>query len=217
MNERTITDARLSIKSDEFSWDIDGHTQAHDYLLSPVLSLLRSSGARSVLDLGCGNGTLSGELSRSGFEVCGLDFSQSGIDLARKNFPHVHFGQHDVSRPIDAAYLRRFDAVISTEVIEHLLLPRALMQNAISALVPGGLLVVTTPFHGYLKNLGLALTNAFDTHWHPLRDYGHIKFFSRDTLTQLFREFGFLDLQYLTAGRIPPLAKSMILAGRSPA
>ena len=215
MHERASTDSHLSLRSDEYLWDIDGRAEAHGYLLAPVLSLLSGHGARRVLDLGCGNGSFSNELARHGMDVTGLDFSHSGIERARKNYPHIHFEQQDVSQAIGPAYQRRFDAVVSTEVIEHLLLPRFLMQNALSALTPGGLFIVTTPFHGYWKNLMLALTNRFDAHWHPLRDHGHIKFFSRDTLTQLFLESGFVDLKFFAAGRIPPLAKSMILAGRA--
>jgi 2-polyprenyl-6-hydroxyphenyl methylase/3-demethylubiquinone-9 3-methyltransferase len=214
MRETTRTDALRSIQSAEYCWDIDGHAESHDYLLKPVLALLRQYGAKRVLDLGCGNGSFSARLASHGFEVTGVDFSASGIARARGNFPSLHFEQHDLQQPLDAGYSRRFDAVVSTEVIEHLLLPRMVMHNAQRALRPGGHLIVTTPFHGYAKNLLLALTNGFDGHWHPLRDYGHIKFFSRATLTQLFIESGFSDLRFSTAGRFAPLGKSMVLAGR---
>jgi 2-polyprenyl-3-methyl-5-hydroxy-6-metoxy-1,4-benzoquinol methylase len=214
MRETTRTDALASIQSTEYCWDIDGHVESHDYLLAPVLTLLRKYGARRVLDLGCGNGSFSARLASHGFEVTGVDFSASGIERARANFPSLHFAQHDLQQPLDASYSHRFDAVVSTEVIEHLLLPRMVMQNATHALAAGGHLIVTTPFHGYAKNLLLALTNSFDGHWHPLRDYGHIKFFSRATLTQLFIESGFSDLRFSTAGRMPPLGKSMVVAGQ---
>jgi 2-polyprenyl-6-hydroxyphenyl methylase/3-demethylubiquinone-9 3-methyltransferase len=36
---------------------------------------------------------------------------------------------------------------------------------------------VTTPYHGYVKNLALAVTGQLDRHWQPWRDGGHIKFF----------------------------------------
>jgi len=102
------------------------------------------------------------------------------------------------------------------EVIEHLLLPRRLVEAALSALRPGGLVVLTTPYHGYLKNLALALSNGFDAHWHPLRDFGHVKFFSRHTLLALLEEYGLRALRFSTAGRVPLLAKSMIVSGTAP-
>ena len=75
-----------------------------------------------------------------------------------------------------------FDTVLSAEVVEHLFLPRELFARAREALGDGGRLVVTTPYHGYAKNLALAVFGQFDQHWVPLSDYGHIKFFSKATL-----------------------------------
>src|SRR5437867_3004621 len=112
--------------------------------------------------------------------------------------------------PIAEEWRHRFDAVIAVEVLEHLLLPRLLLLRAREALRPGGVVILTTPYHGFLKNLALALTNKFDQHWHPLRDYGHVKFFSRETLSQLFAEQGLKAGRFARVGRVPALAKSMI-------
>ncbi|HUG73101.1 MAG TPA: class I SAM-dependent methyltransferase [Steroidobacteraceae bacterium] len=213
MSEPTLTDRRLSHASREYEWTTTGHPESHDYLLSPVLRLLERHGARRVLDLGCGNGALSGALASRQFAATGLDYSSSGIALARHNFPAAHFEQHDVTAPLPAAHVGAYDAVVSIEVIEHLLLPRLLVANALRSLRPGGLLIISTPFHGYLKNLALALTNGFDSHWHPLRDFGHVKFFSRATLEQLLSEAGLARLTAQTAGRFYPLSKSMIVSG----
>ena len=79
-----------------------------------------------------------------------------------------------------------------------------------------GMLVISTPFHRYWKNLALALTNRFDTHWPPLRDFGHVKFFSRKTLSRLVLEGGFSVVDFMRVGRIPPLAHSMIVVAVKP-
>ena len=125
----------------------------------------------------------------------------------------MEFEQHDIVTPIGNKHQSKYDAVISTEVIEHLLLPRKLMENALYALKPGGLLILTAPYHGYWKNLALTITNKYDDHWHPLRDYGHIKFFSKATITDLCQEFELQNIQFTTVGRIPALARSMIISG----
>ena len=107
----------------------------------------------------------------------------------------------------------RCDLIISTEVIEHIFLPRVFTRNCYNLLKPGGTLIISTPYHGYGKNLLLALTGKLDEHFTALWDYGHIKFWSRRTLTSLLRESGFTDVRFVGAGRLPFLWKSMILIG----
>lgn len=202
-------------KRDEFIWHSSAPAYSQSYLRNPVLNALSrscSSGA-AVLDIGCGNGAMSAIVAAAGYNVVGIDPSRSGIAEAKNSFPQIEFITGDVSVELPRAMHGAFDAVISTEVIEHLLLPRQLMERAREALKPGGTLVVSTPFHGYLKNLALALTNKFDFHWHPLTDYGHVKFFSRRTLHELFEEYGFQEGHFAAVGRIPLLAKSMVMTG----
>lgn len=211
--KRAETDAQLSLQSDEFVWNEGGLTHAHRYLQPVITKWLRQSDAKAVLDLGCGNGALTNELARQGFTMTGLDASESGISIARKNYPGVEFARAEMDTPLPDNLRGRFDAVIAVEVVEHLLLPRSLLERAKEALRKDGAFIVTTPYHGFLKNLALAVTNKFDTHWHPLRDYGHVKFFSRETLSQLFSEQDLKVERFARVGRIPALAKSMILQG----
>ncbi len=216
MSARPATDVADSIAAPEFVWNTDEHTEVHRFVAKPILDQLHRHKVNTVLDLGCGNGSLTAHIAQCGFTITGLDHSQTGIDFARRRYPDTHFARHDLADTLPFQHVGRYDAVISVEVIEHLLLPRKLLESARNALVPGGLLIVSTPYHGYWKNMALALTNSFDAHWHPLRDYGHVKFFSRRTLSQLIGEQGFTVLDYSTVGRIPALARSMIVSARSP-
>jgi 2-polyprenyl-6-hydroxyphenyl methylase/3-demethylubiquinone-9 3-methyltransferase len=105
---------------------------------------------------------------------------------------------------------------MSLEVVEHVYSPRDFAQTIFDVLVPGGLVILSTPYHGYLKNLLIAITNSYDRHHDPLWDHGHIKFWSMDTLSQLLEEIGFAQIRFDRVGRIPPLAKSMIALARKP-
>ena len=134
--------------------------------------------------------------------------------MARGTHPHIRFyllGAYDEPTPLhDASY----DAVVSTEVIEHLFLPRSLPRFASGVLRPRGHLILSTPYHGYLKNLALSVAGQWDRHFSPLWDGGHIKFWSRATLTQLLSEEGFAVSEFVGTGRLPYLWKSMIVICR---
>lgn len=202
----------------DYSWSHQRpHTEA--YLLKPLLQLLPSPEATPVrvLDLGCGNGSLSCFLNSLGYCVIGVDPSMSGIEVASSNAPAVSFHLCPADpASLQALRLGSFDVVVSTEVVEHCYAPRQWASAAFSALNHGGILVCSTPYHGYLKNLLLALSGKLDQHFTALWDGGHIKFWSRKTLTLLLEESGFEILQFRGAGRFPWIWKSMLIACRKP-
>ncbi|TAF47005.1 MAG: hypothetical protein EAZ64_01050 [Sphingobacteriales bacterium] len=78
----------------------------------------------------------------------------------------------------------------------------------------GGELIISTPYHGYFKNLLIALTGNFDRHFTVLWDGGHIKFWSINTLTKLLEEKQFTVTKFVGCGRFPLLWKSMIITCR---
>jgi 2-polyprenyl-3-methyl-5-hydroxy-6-metoxy-1,4-benzoquinol methylase len=209
----TKTDRESSIVANEFVWDTSANTEVHTYV-GPILEKwIDQKTSKTLLDLGCGNGALTAQLASLGIACTGTDYSETGIEIAQKNFPNVHFFQSAMEQPLPAAHLKKYDIVVSVEVIEHLLLPRQLFERAKEALNSNGTLIITAPYHGFWKNLALALTNKYDSHWHPLRDYGHVKFFSLKTLCQLFEEQGFIVDEIKRVGRIPLFARSMMVKG----
>ena len=106
--------------------------------------------------------------------------------------------------------------MVSLEVVEHVYYPRRYAKAIFDLLEPGGHAVISTPYHGYLKNLALALVGKMDFHYTALWDHGHIKFWSVATLSRLFIEQGMQLEKVLRVGRVPILAKSMILVFRKP-
>lgn len=203
----------------EYAFTSSEPSHTHRYLWKPVLDILKSesksgTGLR-VLDLGCGNGAFAGELKRHGYSVVGIDPSQSGITHAKGYWPGLEFHVGSAYDDLPTK-LGCFDAIVSLEMVEHLYSPRDFARNIYALLRPGGVAVVTTPYHGYLKNLAMAVTGTMDAHFTALWDHGHIKFWSTKTLRMLLSEVGMSDIGFLFAGRSWPLYKSMIAVCRKP-
>jgi 2-polyprenyl-3-methyl-5-hydroxy-6-metoxy-1,4-benzoquinol methylase len=205
----------------EYRWS-ESKTSAHDYLLSGILSSLKKikvTKKSQILDAGCGSGYIMGELSKKEYEnLWGFDFSSSGISLARKELSNIanRFEIHDVyKKDLPIKFPKKdYNAVLSSEVIEHLYDPNMYLANINHWLKKDGYLIITTPYHGYLKNLIIALLGKWDSHHTTDWEGGHIRFFSKKSLCAMLSENGFEPLKFYGVGRIPYLWKSMIIVAK---
>lgn len=191
---------------------------AHAYLLPAVFAALDEAfGGRRVrlLDLGCGNGYVTSRLAERGYDVVGVDVSEDGLIQARAAHPHLEFRVGTVyDEDLPAKVGKDFDGVVTLEVIEHLFYPKRIFEQSRALLRPGGALVLSTPYHGYFKNLAVSLTNGWDRHWGVDWDGGHIKFFSEKTLRTMAEKAGFRDVRMRGVGRLPKLWKAMVMSAR---
>ncbi len=207
----------------EYGWKNSESSDSHSYLL-PVVDkevdrMIKDMGLENsqsnLFDAGCGNGYFAGYFASKGFNVAGCDASSEGISIAKSSYPTVRFESMSVYEDLVMKFGKEWDLILSTEVIEHLYDPRKYINNLLLMLKPGGALIITTPYHGYLKNLALAITGKMDQHHGPLWDGGHIKFWSKKTLEELLQECGFDTVNFSGAGRCTYLWKSMVLTARS--
>ena len=93
---------------------------------------------------------------------------------------------------------KSFAAVWSTEVIEHVLDIKDFLDEINRVLRPGGLLILTTPYHGILKNLFIVLLK-FDRHFNP--EWSHIRYFDKKGLKQCLNNSGFSPISWSGIGR----------------
>jgi SAM-dependent methyltransferase len=182
------------------------------YLWPTVKSVVGSHSFpnRRAFDLGCGNGSTSNMLSELGFEVTGIDSSESGIAIAKEAYPHCTFanasGYDDLAKKFG-----QFGLVMSLEVVQHCAYPRRIAQRLFDLVEPSGMAIISVTYHSYLKNLALAVTGHLDQHFNPLWEAGPLKFFSMENCNTLLKEAGFLNIEFRRVGRVLPIfAKSMI-------
>jgi 2-polyprenyl-3-methyl-5-hydroxy-6-metoxy-1,4-benzoquinol methylase len=195
-----------------YGWKDAELTDTHGFLLPYVLRQFPNDRTVGILDIGCGNGAVAGKLAGLGHKVTAVDVSKDGIEIAQRLHSGVNFklaSLYDEGFPDIVG--SNFDFVIALDVIEHLFYPRMLLNHAHAILREHGRFILSTPYHGFLKNLALSAMNGWDRHFTATWDGGHIKFFSRRTLYQLLCEAGFKDITFYGVGRFPGLWKSMLL------
>jgi len=161
-----------------------------------------------VLDVGCGNGIISRGVGREGFNVYGIDVSEKAIEKARAltQFPNVTFDVISAEQLVATG--KKYEAVICSEVLEHLDHPEKLLHTLYQSLTDEGILIVTVPngkgprellvtrpvINMQRKNNGLwrmivktksLLGYSGTTVQSDADDLTHVQFFTKKTLQQL--------------------------------
>lgn len=155
-----------------------------------LLALLREIGPASLADLGCGSGELLEEVRRAfpSCRLCGLDLSPRQIEANRRRMPGVAWRVADLDREeaIPPELAGGFDAVIASEIIEHVPSPERFLRNARRlARAPGGVLLLSTQ-SGPLRETE--------------RRVGHLRHFSVGEMRALFEASGWSPARIWNSG-----------------
>lgn len=132
----------------------------HERRLAAVLEVLKASGAKRVVDLGCGEGKLLRLLANEPrfAEVVGLDVSARSLEFARQRLDRLRLPEHQRDRvkllhgalTYRDARIEGFDAASVVEVIEHLDPPRlSAFERVLFGCARPGMVVLTTPNREY--------------------------------------------------------------------
>ncbi|MHB1204495.1 MAG: bifunctional 2-polyprenyl-6-hydroxyphenol methylase/3-demethylubiquinol 3-O-methyltransferase UbiG [Rhodospirillaceae bacterium] len=146
----------------------------------------------SLLDIGCGGGLVAEPMCRLGFAVTGIDAGEENIGVARVHAARLGLPiTYDTALPEDLhARGKRFDAVLTMEVIEHVEDVEAFMTSAAALLAPGGMLIAAT-LNRTLKSLALAKIGAeYVLRWVPAGTHDWRKFVRPHELAGHFRAAG---------------------------
>jgi SAM-dependent methyltransferase len=158
-----------------------------------------------ALDLGCGDGRFTAELSHAGAgTVTGVEVAESALQRASNREPGLDLRLAPVDGPLPLADAS-LDLVWASEVIEHIADTARWLAEVRRVLAPGGRLLITTPSHGRLR-VALGGVERFSE---PLGDHLHL--YTRSSLRTLLQEFGFGEVSVRAVGG-PPLLRRMLLA-----
>lgn len=185
---------------------------SHDYILPEFLKLLTQYFPKKgkIFEIGSGNGAVANQLTDMGYLVIGVDPSKEGVMQAKESYPNLDLFEGSTQDLLHEKF-GSFELVYSLEVVEHVFDPYEFAKTTNSLLSPQGKLILSTPYHGYVKNLCISILNGWDRHFTALWRGGHIKFWSPKTISILLESEGFVINDIKFVGRTRLLAKSMIV------
>jgi glycosyltransferase involved in cell wall biosynthesis len=223
LNEQSVPFYKTSnysvMKNDTACWEYNRIADRKRVeFIADTLQQSLPRGAR-ILDVGCGNGVISRHLGRLGFEVTGIDISDKAIEKARQmtNLPNVRFLRKSAEELVSAG--ERYDAIVCSEVLEHLNDPGSLLLVLHESLTDKGKLIVTVPNgQGPRETLVtkpvLSLRNSQGWLWRTIvgvkrllgyqgttvqsaaDNLDHVQFFSRRDLERLSRRHQFIITRF---------------------
>jgi SAM-dependent methyltransferase len=152
------------------------------------VAALVPAGCRRVLEVGCGEGNLGRVLKERGCHVTGLELVPEVAAVAARHLDDVRVADVEADGfPFAPA---SFDAVIFADVLEHLVDPWRVLREAVELLAPGGCVIASTPnlqHHGIVWGL---LRGRWRYRARGITDFGHLRFFTLQTIRGLFEQSG---------------------------
>lgn len=142
-------------------------------------SLIPPDRKKTVVDIGCGTGSTLAELSES-YHCIGIDNSETAIEFAKKNYPHLDFFCGEILDGMDEI-ARRADVFLLLDVLEHVEDDFELLSGLLRAAKPGAILIITVP-------ADMSLWSLHDV------SYGHFRRYSTARLKALWQGLSATEL-----------------------
>ena len=161
-------------------WNSSLYDKKHDFVAEygkGLLEFIPKNNEQTILDLGCGTGSLTAGLANLCSKVVGVDSSQNMIDKAKKQFGNIEFMVCDaLALPFD----NEFDVAFSNAVFHWISDHNALLKNIYKALKPQGLLVCEFGASGNIATIENAFVKVYQRlgyRYNPKFNFPTVEFF----------------------------------------
>lgn len=171
------------------NWNAELYDSKHDYVSEygkGLLAYVPNNQNQIVLDLGCGTGSLTNELSKKAGRIIGVDGSTDMIQQAKKLYPTIDFQVMDACHLI---WKNNFDVIFSNAVFHWIKKQDLLLKGVYDALNDKGRLVCEMGAFGNIAKIEAAFQALMGQHGY---DYTSQFYFpSTNAYEQLLKRYGF--------------------------
>lgn len=151
-----------------------------------------------ILDIGCGAGSVSGELAKRGHEVCGLDIMAEAVARAKNRGINAEiYDVNNLPLPFKDSF---FDCILVLDILEHVFDPLSLLREMRRVLSAEGYSIIVLPLHFDLRQRLRILAGEGIVHYEHLWydpncvswEYFHIRFFTLHEAEEFIKKGGFV-------------------------
>jgi SAM-dependent methyltransferase len=153
--------------------------------LVSTIKKYRSNGR--VLDIGCGNGEFISLLMRNGFDAYGVEPSSQAPNYFLSSASGRIYNKNLGDCKFEDNY---FDCIIMWQSLEHIHSLVDTLREIKRIIKPGGLMLVSVPNDNFFES------KIFGTYYYNLEVPRHLYFFTRHSLTSLFKKNGYGDIKF---------------------
>lgn len=144
---------------------------------------------RRILDVGCSSGYLSKEFKKKGCYVVGVEISTAAAEIAKQYCDEVFIRDvEEMSLPFPSGF---FDFIVCGDILEHLKRPDLVLTKLKRFLASPGFIIASVPNVAQIGVRLKLLFGKFEYEDSGILDLTHLRFFTLDSIKQLFAESGY--------------------------
>ncbi|MFM1814680.1 MAG: hypothetical protein RLZ98_1375 [Pseudomonadota bacterium] len=168
-----------------------------------MLARLPDDPAAAVIEIGCGSGATGAMALRDGKagRYVGVELSNAAASVAARRLSEVVVGDVEAMRlPWQPG---SFDALILSEVLEHLIEPWSVVSRAVQLVRPGGRVLASSPNVAHWRVVREIMMGRFELADEGVFDRTHMRWFTPTTFRRLFEQAG---VEIVDVGPVTPFA-----------
>jgi len=202
VKEMAVGSEQEKRRQQSFLWQRSSEFPDYNSILAffQAQSVLENAHGNSLLDLACGDGTITAMLSAKFKRVVGVDASTSHLIKAKERCPKAEF-KESLIETLETG--ERFDVITMLNILEHVIDPVLALQRAASFLREDGILIVHVPnalaVNRVIARIMGTLTDEYELSPYDIDVAGHRRSYDMRSLAHDFRSAG---LEVISTGGI---------------